>query len=420
MSNFDVAMGLSEQALNQISDGFYARSKDTVYMGTVEAAGMTIAWAALSAPEFSLSPPPLETARHVVATCDVEGKYPHLLATAAERPDLVDGVALVMATSTNGFSFTIAQLQLSFGSTAQLTVPLVARGCIVNANNATSMKLLGVSVTVDGPVNQKIVNDFLVPRLTTVLAEMLSSFQIPPLAIANLNVGATNAAVVGKAIVIFGNLAGNTAAPSIDGFSLPPTDFFALLGPNAVQAQVNSAVGGKTFGPSGSVSIGIGDADYHATVTINNPQASLAGNGLSINLGLVGSAGAGISVGCVHPSAGFDVYAQPNPTVSCSLTVSGSSIAVRAQSCSPFGVNVKATGVAIILEPFIGPIASAIGSAVTAAFSSQIISLASFPSIDVPSMPVHDSGRSMTVLPTNVGVGGDAGYLSITGQIAIS
>ncbi len=421
MSNFDIALGLSQAAMNQISDGFYQRGKDTIYKGSVTKDDVEIDWAALSAPVFDLSPPSQADAQQIVETCDLEGKYPHLHALAAAQPETKQHVAKFMTSASNAFSFTIKQLQLTFKKTITITVPLVARGTISNSNNVTQMNLLGVSITVEGSVNQALVNKLLIPEMTKILAGMLNGFQIPPLQIEGLSIGATNAAVTGGKIVIFGNLSSNPTAPSIDGFSLPGTDFFALLDARALTAQVNNTVGGKTFGPKGSKDVGIGTAEYHATVAISNPVAAMEGNDLSINMALTGSAGAGVKIGCTEPGIGFNVYAKPDPTVSCALAINGSAISVHATSCSSFASIVTPSGVvSIILAPVSAIIGTAIASAVTATFSSQIVSLVSFPSMKIPSMPVHYDGITMTISGTSLNVQNVSGCLGIEGKIAIA
>lgn len=417
MANFDLAIGISQNAMNEITSAFYNKGKDSIFKGTIDASGLTVAWQANTPPVINLAPTSLGMAQRLVSSCNLE-KYPSLLPAVTEEGKA--NVAQFLADANNGFSLTIEQFEMTFG-TDPVTVPLNARCSITTNGSKTSLNLLAISITVQGTVNQNIVNKFIIPKMMDVLGGALNGVQIPPLALPNINMGGSRAAIQNGQIIVFANMSSNPAIPSIDGFSFPNNDFYAILSNNTLQQEVNNSVAGKTFGPSGSVDLGITHADYHATVTIQNPQVSISGTDLVINLALSGSAGASITIGCSHPGIDFNVSASPNPTVTCSTSINGSSISVSGSSCSSFASIVSVSGwVPPIVSQFVELIATAIASTVTGTISSQIVGAISFGSFQLPQIPVNYGGVSLSIAGANMSMGNAGGFLSIQGGISIS
>lgn len=417
MANFDLAIGISQNALNEITNIFYNKGKDSVFKGSIEASGMTIDWQINTAPAINLSPPSLDSAKRIVESCNLD-KYPSLLSSVTLEAK--NNVAQFMSESNNGFLLTVDQLQMNFAG-EPVVVPLYARGSITTSGSKTSFNILSISITVEGSVNQNIVNKFIIPEMMNVLGGAMDGINIPPLSLPNMTLGASRAAIQNNQILVFAYVSSNPAIPSIDGFSFPTDNFFAVLSNNALQQEVNSSIAGKTFGPSGSVDLGITHADYHANVTIIDPQVSVSGNGLKINMTLSGSAGASITIGCSHPRIDFNVSATPDPTVTCSTSINDNSIEVHGSSCSSFASIVNVSGwVPPIVSQFVDLIASAIASTVTATLSSQIIGAISFGSFQLPQITLNYGGIALTISGTNMNVGNTDGSLAIKGEIKVS
>ncbi|WP_160139807.1 hypothetical protein [Chryseobacterium sp. c4a] len=417
MANFDIAIGISQNALNQITSAFYTEGKDSIFKGSIDASGITVNWQANTAPVINLTPPSLDKAKQIVETCNLE-KYP--LLSSIVSPETKSQVAEFMADSGNGFSLKIEEFQMSFGSDP-VTVPLYARGSVTTNGSQTSLNILSISITVQGAVNQNIVNKFIIPEMMNVLGGALKGVSIPPLSLPNISLGGSRAAIQNGQILVFANISSNPSVPSIDGFGFPSNDFFAVLSNNTLQQEVNASVAGKTFGPSGSVDLGITHADYHATVTIQNPKVSISGTDLRINMDLKGSAGASITIGCSHPGIDFDVYATPSPTVTCTTSISNNNISVNGSSCSSFASIVNVSGwVPPIVSQFVDLIASAIASTVTATLSSQIVGVISFGSFQLPQIGVNYGNINLNISGANMSMGNIQNCLTIQGNININ
>ncbi|MDN3694329.1 hypothetical protein QWZ06_19600 [Chryseobacterium tructae] len=418
MANFDIAIGISQNALNQITSAFYDLGKNTIFKGSIDASGITVNWQANTAPVINLNPPSLDKAQQIVESCDLN-KYPRLLSIVS--PETKNHVAEFLADSGNGFSLKIDEFQMTFGDDP-VTVPLYARGSVTTNGSQTSLNILSIAITVQGSVNQNIVNKFIIPEMMNVLGGALKGVSIPPLSLPNINLGGSRAAIKNGQLLVFANISSNPSVPSIDGFGFPSNDFFAVLSNNTMQQEVNASVAGKTFGPSGSVDLGITHADYHATVTIQNPKVSISGTDLHINMDLKGSAGASITIACSHPGIDFNVYATPSPTVTCRTSIdNNNNISVHGSSCSSFASIVNVTGwVPPIVSEFVDLIASAIASTVTATLSSQIVGAISFGSFQLPQIGVNYGGVNLNISGTGMNMGNIQGCMTIQGGISIA
>lgn len=422
MANFDIALVLDQTAINTMAATIYAKGKESLFKGSIDAEGLTIGWKVNSCPVINCKAPSEQLAKKIVASCDITGKYPELIAHLEANPKSRDSVATVMATSDNLFTLSVQSFELTFGDVAEsVIVPVIARCCLTVRGVSVEINLLSISINVKGQVNQNIVDKFIIPRMTKILGDIFKGVSIPVLSIRGLNLGATYVSIQNSRVIAFACLSTNTSPASIDGFNFPDCQFSAMLSVSSLQQEVYSLMNGKTFGPTGSVDIGIGSLAYHATVSVQNPQASLNGTNLEVVVGLNGSASGGLQVGCVYPTIGFNVYATPNPVITCSIALNGDQVSIKASSVAPFAAIVVPTGVALTLAPFSGLTGSAIASTVTATLGSALVQQLSLgSSYLVPTMPIKYQGLSVTVQAINLSVNNASGYLAIEGDIHVA
>jgi hypothetical protein len=176
----------------------------------------------------------------------------------------------------------------------------------------------------------------------------------------------------------------------------------------------------KNLHGSGKVGIKGFNLHYSYDLGLDCNSVSIDGTDLKINFKISGGAKAGVTVLWVPYDLGFIASAAPNPTVDCSLTISGDQLVVTEKSLSVFTILLSPDGAISWVFQLIG-VGAIIDLIVLAAtpIVSQVLKGIRFGSYQIPTY-TETYGVPMTFTPTNLAVENVDGNIGLLGDITIS
>lgn len=420
---FDVAVGMSGDQLTAASQAVYTKLYPNVFTGTqtqsYQGISYTVKWDVQQAPVFILSIPGDREALIDALRVPPEGTPPNA------APELAEA-ARGLAAQTPSFTLSLpaVAITLSNGVTTTLTLPFVASCSINVSGNAISFTPYAVATQQQSdPVQNYLVQNIVVPAVSSLLTSVLSGITIPPIEIAGTPLSTPAVAVAGNAFVAVANLAqSGTPPPPDSSFPWPSAPFFALLGPNVVQALTANLMQSATNRFSDGGSGGDWWAGYYWKygLSLVNPATAIQGTSIVMSFSLGGGIGAGVNVLGADIGLGFNASAAPNPSLTAGTAIQNDSLVISTQSVNAFAIIVTPSGgiPGWVLGWLVAAIITGVVSSVTPLITRFLggINLTSYA---LPSYGISVAGVSLSFTPSNPQLGNVAGYLAITGTISV-
>lgn len=420
--NFDVALGVNQAELNTASQSFYTALYPTLFSGTTQATyggeSFTVSYDVKAAPVFDLSAPADGTALAEHLRRSMVGK--------PGDPGEIESALSSLADAVPSFSiaFPTTELTLTGSSTTSLDLALTA-SCAIRLSGST-LTFSPVQVTAptqSDPVTDWLVQNVVVPQILTLLQTLMSGITIPPIAVSGIALSIPSFGIVDRAVIACANVGGGTPPPPDGTTAWPESPFFAMLGPNVIQALVaqEMASASNRFSNSGSGGDSWAGYDWSYGLQLANPQIGIQDDGsITMTFGLSGGVSGSVEVIYVSLGLDFDANATPDPGVTAGLQVNGSQIDIVTEQVSPFVIIVTPGG--SVPDWVLGWLVSAIVTGVTASVTpliTQFLGGIRIDSLQVPTYSISVEGTQLTLVPTGLQVGGSAGYLTLAGNLAV-
>lgn len=391
MSDFDLAVGISGAELNAASQTVYNALYPNLFTGSTTAsyqgASYTVTWNVQAAPQFDLAPGP--TSFSVTFST----------------------VAMTFQTGTGPAT------PLTLGFTADCSVNITGDTLTFSVSQVTAP-------TQSNPVDNYLVQNVVVPAIQALAQQLLSAITIPALQVDGVSLTSPAAGLVGGSLIATANVTtSGPPAPPDDTTPWPSSSFFALLGPNLVQALAGVALSSSANQFSGSGSGGDSWAGYNwsYSAAFADPQTSIQGSSVAMSFDVTGSVSGGVTIVYIPLDIGFDLSVSPNPSIVCGIEVQGSQAALVVQSVSSFTVSVTPTGSlpSWVLGWLIAAIVDIVIDSLAPSLTGFLDGL-QIDSFSIPTFSLSAEGTQFTLTPTSLTAGNTAGYLALTGDISIS
>lgn len=421
---FDVAVGVSQQQLDQCSAELFVKIPD-LFQGSGTAPqfpGISMNWAATVAPTFNLSP----------SRSTVEALHQQA-AAAFPNDDLQKQIPPAFFAQAIGqnpaFDVMFPNLQITLTQSGGEKTVLnldVTLSCLlsVSGNNLTLAATSATFKPLSDPMQQFFASKVVMPQLLVAANKGLAGLSIPPPDMPGIQLSPIAATVAGGAIIAVTNLISKGPAQIPDGYPWPNTNFFAMLSQDAMQAVTTAALGQvKNYSGGGSVGTDAGGAEYHYSINVINPTISLQGTDLIVNFGIDGNVSAKVKVLWIPIGVNYDVLGGPSPQATCQLVPAGSnSMNIVARSLNAFTFLLKPSGNPWewILSAITWPITEAIVAVVTPIVSTSLHNI-NFTSYNLPAYQVNINNTHLQFMPeaTNVTSTGN-NMMTITGSLKTS
>jgi hypothetical protein len=268
MSAFDVAICFSQNNLNRMVAALYSRPglKTKLFSGrqitTIEGAQDVVAWDMRTSPVFNLEAPTQDQWRHAI-TANGNAAPPRDNACVVSLPN---------------FHFSVTH---PGAAPTDTTLTLAVICSIVVAGRTATVTPAGVVVDLSKltPFDQIVYKSILIPQVLSQAAGFLGNQAVPRIEFYGLSFGnATLLVGQGRAIVA-AYLEGKPGSPDRQALRATPVgDFHVLLSRDALQLVVKNGVQnlrGHTEPTGGHANLGIGNANYSASIRFDSLDASV-------------------------------------------------------------------------------------------------------------------------------------------------
>jgi hypothetical protein len=458
--SFDIAVGLSNNGLNNLGGLCYIVQYPKVFTGSEPAqhdgVPFTVAYDVQAAPQFDLTPVTPEKREALLAALQARiteenrglGGLDGVLAAAAvalpvkkrdafiaavraqfagenRDPGGLDGVLAMAATALPNFSviFPTVALTLTGPSTTQLTLPLTAQ-CTVQLSGST-LSLVAYQVTAPpqpDPVTNWLVQNVVVPQILSIAQSMLSSINIPSVSAFGIPLSSPAIGIVQDCLIAVASAAASGTPPPPDGSILwPASRFFALIGQNILQDAVTQvlAEASNNFSDSGDGGDWLGGYSWSYSLQLSDPVVSFqqaeSSVLLQITFGVSGNASAGVHAMGLSAGVGVDVSANPNISVVSVLQSDAVDLSIDTQSVSQFEIDVSLSGVpgwvaGGLLDDIMSDVASSFSGAITQYLNEIHIAVLN------TTYTLNIGGQPATISLVNINTGITAGYFGVSGD----
>lgn len=424
-TEFDLAIGLDATSINSAATVVYTQLYPDVFTGkqSVSRDGLSfdVSWDVKTAPTFDLSPPanPTQIVADHLAQPRAQRHYP------VAMPDI--HVALLAELGDQTFQMMMADVALTVSGDGSSATDPVALTIYVQASSAggvLSLNPLKAVATTENPSDQWFVNTVLLPQAMTMAKTLLSAIDLPPLTYPGLSMTAPAIFVDDQRLIAMANIAGKSVPEPAPG-NWPPSSFFALMSDDAKirVARANTAsIIGHGSGKHGDFDIGIGKVYYSAEFEVASISfANDAANTLRFTGEIIGSASAGIKIGCTKFGLNYKIVCAPEPQGTITLSSDGKNkVVARTSHMSTFVLVLQPSGNPI--EWILSAVTDPLLQVLTAAFSpliSQLFNDIEFDAFDVKPFPFDYKQVHLQVQPKNVQIGNFDGMMAITGEVSV-
>ncbi|MCR9255492.1 MAG: hypothetical protein NXI16_05290 [Alphaproteobacteria bacterium] len=431
--SFDIALGINQAQLDAGSKAVYAAIYPGPFKGTQDSSyksvDYTVAWDVKAAPTFDLSKPASADAVTDLLTDRLNDSL--AMPMSADDPKAVELKRAIplLAAETPSFTVSFSEVDITLSSkgapTTTLKLPFSAQCTAEISGDKLTFTVMSVSAAPQqDPVQQYLVTHVVDPALKTALQSIFSSTDLPPISVGSVSIATPSVGIVNDSVILASNLAAAGTPPPPDGtFPWPSDNFFALLGPNMIQAQVEVALASATNKFSDHGSGGDDWAGYHwgYGLSLTNPHTSIQGTDVAGTFTLNGDVSAGVKIVFVPIGLGFNAHATPDPSVVIDLQISGSKVNLVTASVNPFTIVVSPTG--SIPAKVVGWLISAIIDGVVTSLTPLVTGFLkgiNVDSFDIPTATVSIDGKNITMTPTGLGKTNVGGYLGVVGNVTIS
>ncbi|QLE70464.1 hypothetical protein FGW37_01535 [Streptomyces rectiverticillatus] len=427
--NCDLMVGADVGVVNATSKEVYGQLYPQYFTGSqpfdLEGVSFTVSWDVKEAPVFDLTPPSFaeETLRaHLTAERAVgQATGSELTEHVAALRDSLDG---------STFRVRLNQVHIKIDSgDGNLAEEDVAVTVDVQATTSGTglFSLNPLRATADAPskVDKIFLDKVVLPNVLDQSRKVLSGITLPAPQIPGLSLSTPVPVIQPQRAVAALNLAehGTPQPPFPD--SWPQKPFFALLGRDAVEriAQVATAyLEGKPFHAGDSKDFAGSSAYYKADVSMHNVRCEVVWDDVPtvrVRTAVSGSGSAGINwIWGGSTDAFFDLSLEPDPTVTLSLAMSGTTLKATAVDVSSFDLKLVPTRgdiVSLIVSWVVDALSSTFGGIVRSALRGVKFPVGDFPAIPVDVDPVH-----LDVTPTDLTLARFGDALALQGDVTVT
>ncbi|GAA2230051.1 hypothetical protein GCM10010232_15440 [Streptomyces amakusaensis] len=426
---YDLAVGADAGIVNKVAEEVYGQLYPRYFTGSepYDAGGTptTVTWDVRTAPVFDLTPP-AHTEEELRARFTEDGSRRFTEEELSEY-------AATLRTSLDGSTFQVVLHQVHVtvdtGGGGDLVQGDVTVTVDVQASTSPSGLLtLNPLKAVAGDTSevQKVILDNVVlPAVLDQSREILSGISLPKPDIPLLSLSDPVPVIGPGQVVAVMNLAehGVPRPPFPDAW--PTSSFFALLGTDTVQRIAEAATAyleGMSFPADDSADFGVGTGYYNATIVLHQVRCEVVDDAelptVRVHASATGSGSAGIKwFWGSSTDAFYDLALDPDPTVTLTLSTSGTTLKATTESVSPFDLEIYPHDdlVSVIASWVANALSSTLGGLVGDAFRGIEFPLGSLPTVPVDLDPVH-----LDVTPTDLTLGRYGDALSLRGDVSVT
>lgn len=427
MSDFDVAISLTQDELNQATQTIYETVPD-VFKGkqTIDMGGQKVAvtWTITKAPQFDLSAASAARALDTVVAAMTSEFEKGAQAMQSAMPDggktiTADDVATAARAVVPAFSLTIPSVTFETDDGLSTHVDDIIAACRVRQDGETiSFDVVKLTAPeVEGP-SKYVVDRVILPAMKTTLGNLFSGLHIPPPKLKGAELSSLAVSIHGGHLTAAANLKqkGTPAAPASGLWT--KSALSVLLSRDALQAAASTQSSSKSDKDSGGNKLGGWQWSYD--MTVGKPSVAISGTDVSATFSLNGSVDAGAWVVHVWLGVDYAAVAKPNPHAVLKLVPDGTSIKLVTKSVSPFTVLAYPTGgVGAIAGWMLEAIAATIIASLSP-FISLFLKNIDFSSVEVPTYTEEIGNKSFTMTPTDLSVSNVSGYIALGGSLNVT
>jgi hypothetical protein len=428
MSDFDVAISLTQDELNKATQTIYDAVPD-VFKGkqTIDQGGetITVTWTITQSPQFDLSASAAAAALDAVVEAMASDFEKSAQAMQSAMPEggtavTAQDVAATARAVVPAFRLTIPAVKFETDDGLSTTVDGIDASCRVRQDGQTiSFEVVKLTApSVKGP-SKYFVDHVILPAMKKTLGELFSGLHIPPPEVPGAELSPLAVAIYGGHLTAAANLKhkGTPAAPSAPVWTGSPLS--VLMSRDAIQATAGSQSSSKSDHDKGGSKWGGWHWSYD--FRIGRPSIGIDGKDVSATFSLDGSIDAGVWVIHIPIGVGYSASATPTPHAVCTLEPRGTKIHVVTKSVTPFTLLVHPSG--SVPSRVAGWMLEAITQTIVGSLSpfiSQFLKGIDFTSIDVPTYTEDIGGTSFTMTPTNLSVTNVAGHIALGGSLDVT
>ena len=421
--NADFTVGVDRPAMDEAAAAIYRQLYPRVFTGSKHVAKegfeFDVSWDVKAPPRVVLEPPP--DGRLVL--------HEHLLAldppAGVTREQLESAYAGVLEDTT--FQLVMDDMTMTVkGEGGEGTTPCQVT-VFVQADSADGTMTLRPVKAVGKTGNESdewFLNSVILPAAMADAEQVLRGIALPALTFVGVELTPPAMIVASEHVVAMANLAGRPVPKPVPE-PWPDSPFFALMSEEAmlrVARNATASIAGTTFGKSGSVDIGIGDAHYGATAIAGAMEIWPAGGmQYRFRAAITGNVNAGIKIGCTNLGVNYTLYAKPDPTGTISLAIDGTTVSARTTQLDTFVLLITPHGNPV--EWLLSALTTPLLQVISAAFSPLITKLFEGIRFDVwriPSIPIDTAGIHLTVAPKDVHFAQFGAQTAIAGTASIT
>ncbi|WP_424887320.1 hypothetical protein [Streptomyces sp. XH2] len=426
--SYDLAVGADVSIVNKAAEEVYGQLYPRYFTGSqpYDAGGtsVTVTWDVKTAPVFDLTPA-------AYSEKELRARFTEGAVAGRFTDDQVAEHAAALHNSLDGSTFQVVLRQVHVtvdtggGNLVEGDVTVtVDVQATTSPSGLLTLNPLKAVASDTSQVQKVILDNVVLPALLDQARQVLSGITLPKPDIPLLDLSVPVPVIQPQRAVAAMNLVehGIPQPPFPDTW--PASPFFALLGTDTVQRIAEAATAyleGKTFPAGDSKNIGVGTAYYKATIVIHNVRCEIVGSdvlAVRVHAAVTGSGSAGIDwiIGG-STDAFYDLRLEPDPTVTLTLSMSGTTLKATTDSVSSFDLKLSPHGdiVSEIAAWVANALSSTLGGLVGDALRGIEFELGSLPAIPVDVDPVH-----LDVTPTGLTLGRFGDALSLQGDVTIT
>ncbi|MER5770264.1 hypothetical protein [Streptomyces sp. NPDC001985] len=427
--SYDLAVGADVGIVNRVAEEVYGQLYPRCFTGSEpyddDDVPTTVTWDVKSAPVFDLTPPSYSDE-------ELRARFTENGGARRLTGEEVAEHAAALGASLDGSTFQVVlspvHVTVDVGEGEDLVEGDITVTVDVQAGTDRSglLTLNPVkAVASDTSEVQKVILDNVVlPALLAQSREILSGITLPKPDIPLLNLSSPVPVIQPERVVAAMNLVEHGVPQPPFPESWPSGGFFALLGTDTVQRIAEAAttyLDGMPFDAGDSEDFGIGTGYYQATVAIHQVRCEVVDTEIPtvrVNASVTGSGSAGIEwLWGGSTDAFFDLALEPDPTITLSLSMSGTTLKATTESVSSFDLRIYPHDdlVSVIASWVANALSSVLGGLVGDAFDGIDFTLGDLPAVPIDVDPVH-----LEVTPVDLALGRFGDALSLQGDVAIT
>ncbi|GAB2712545.1 hypothetical protein [Kitasatospora kifunensis] len=424
----DLMVGADVDIVNETAREVYGQLYPRYFTGSqpldVEGVSFTVSWDVKAAPVFDLTPPSRsEAALRAQLTEGRAGRF-----SEAELAEHVGALGDSLDGSTFQVRLSLVHVKVDSGDGNPVEEDIAVAVQVQATTSQTGLFSLNpFKATADAPskVDKIFLDKVVLPNVLDQSRQVLSGITLPAPQIPGLSLSSAVPVIQPQRAVAALNLAehGIPKPPFPD--SWPQSQFFALLSRDAVERIAQTATAyleGKTFPTSDHKDFLGSSAYYQADISIHNVRCEVVWGDVPtvrVHTSVSGSGSAGIKwVWGSSTDAFFDLHLEPDPTITLSLAMSGTTLKATAVEVSSFGLKLVPTRgdiVSMIVSWVVDALSSTFGDLVGSALRGVEFQVGTFPAIPVDIDPVH-----LDVTPTDLTLARFGDALALQGTVTVT